>query len=70
MKSDIAFTGTINPDGSIGPVGGIQYKLEAVAKDGKKTFLIPIGQRYESVDGLTDTVETLELQVVHIVVEE
>jgi len=37
MKSDVAFTGTINPDGSIGPVGGIQYKLEAVAKDGKKT---------------------------------
>jgi len=58
MKSDVAFTGTINPDGSIGPVGGIQYKLEAVAKDGKKTFLIPIGQRYE-VDG--DTGQTVDV---------
>lgn len=45
MNKDVAFTGTINPDGSIGPVGGILYKLEAAAKEGKKTFLIPIGQR-------------------------
>ncbi len=59
MKSDIAFTGTINPDGSIGPVGGIQYKLEAVAKDGKKTFLIPIGQRYEVDDDTGQTVDVI-----------
>lgn len=45
VNKDVAFTGTINPDGSIGPVGGILYKMEAVIKDGKKTFLIPIGQR-------------------------
>lgn len=59
MKSDVAFTGTINPDGSIGPVGGIQYKLEAVAKDGKKTFLIPIGQRYEVDDDTGQTVDVI-----------
>src|SRR6267143_1102586 len=59
MKSDIAFTGTINPDGSIGPVGGIQYKLEAVAKDGKKTFLIPIGQRYEVDDDTGQTIDVI-----------
>src|SRR6267142_6835910 len=59
MKSDVAFTGTINPDASIGPVGGIQYKLEAVAKDGKKTFLIPIGQRYEVDDDTGQTVDVI-----------
>jgi uncharacterized protein len=35
----------IYPDGFIGPVGGIPYKLEAAAKDGAKVFLIPKGQR-------------------------
>jgi hypothetical protein len=59
MKQDVAFTGTINPDGSIGPVGGIQYKLEAVAKDGKKTFLIPIGQRYEQDEEAGQTVDVI-----------
>jgi len=54
MKKDVAMTGTINPDGSIGPVGGITYKLDAVIKEGKKTFLIPIGQRYDvDADGQT-----------------
>src|SRR5439155_1766011 len=59
MKSDVAFTGTINPDASIGPVGGIQYKLEAVAKEGKKTFLIPIGQRYEVDEDTGQTVDVI-----------
>jgi uncharacterized protein len=48
IKSDVAMTGTINPDGTIGPVGGIQYKIEAAAKEGVKTFLIPVGQRTEN----------------------
>ncbi len=59
LKPDVAFTGTINPDGSIGPVGGIQHKLEAVAKDGKKTFLIPIGQRYEIDEETGQTVDVI-----------
>jgi hypothetical protein len=40
-----AMTGTINPDGSIGPVGGIPAKLEAAAKAGIKKFGYPTGQR-------------------------
>ena len=38
-------TGMINPDESIGPVGGIPHKLEAAASYNATLFLIPEGQR-------------------------
>ena len=37
-------TGMINPDGSIGPIGGIPYKIDAAASVGATRFLIPKGQ--------------------------
>lgn len=37
-------TGTINPDGSIGPVGGVLVKAEAAKGVGAKLFLVPVGQ--------------------------
>lgn len=45
IPADFAMTGTINPDGSIGPVGGIPQKIDGAAKDGVKTVLVPAGQR-------------------------
>lgn len=45
IKRDVFMTGMIYPDGFIGPVGGIPYKLEAAAEHGAKYFLIPAGQR-------------------------
>lgn len=41
----VALTGTINPDGSVGPVGGLSHKLDAAAKAGIKRFGYPTGQR-------------------------
>ena len=41
----VYMSGMIYPDGFIGPVGGLNYKLEAAAKSGGKIFLIPKGQR-------------------------
>lgn len=49
VKPDVTMTGTVNPDGSVGPVGGIPHKLEGAAAAGKKAFGYPVGQRY-SVD--------------------
>jgi hypothetical protein len=46
VKEDVAMTGTINPDGTIGPVGGIPQKIEGAVKAGKKLVLVPIGLRY------------------------
>lgn len=40
-------TGTINPDGSIGPVGGIYYKLAGAREKGMQKVLIPAGGRME-----------------------
>lgn len=49
LRSDVMITGMINPDGTIGPVGGIITKLKAAADYGVKVFLIPLGQRYTTV---------------------
>lgn len=45
IKPDVTMTGTINPDGTVGPVGGIPYKIDGVKKAKKKRMLIPVGQR-------------------------
>lgn len=45
LNEKVYMSGMIYPDGFIGPVGGLNYKLEAVAKDGGKIFLIPHGQK-------------------------
>ncbi len=44
LKPDVVMTGMINPDESIGPVGGIPYKLEAAAASNYTLFLVPEGQ--------------------------
>lgn len=47
LRDDVSMTGTINPDGMIGPVGGIRYKLEGAARAGRTTVLIPVHDRFE-----------------------
>jgi len=37
----IAGTGTISPDGQVGPIGGIQQKIRAASEAGAKVFLVP-----------------------------
>jgi len=44
IKPNVVMTGMINPDESIGPVGGIPFKLEAAAAKNYTLFLIPEGQ--------------------------
>lgn len=41
----VTMTGVINPDGSIGPVGGLVEKIEAAGVSGFRVFLIPVNQR-------------------------
>ncbi|GEM_PF-668277 len=40
----VVATGMIQPDTSIGPVGGLKEKLEATARSGGSVFIIPAGQ--------------------------
>jgi uncharacterized protein len=46
LRKDVIATGMVNPDGTVGPVGGLLAKLQAAARSGAKYFLIPAGQRY------------------------
>jgi hypothetical protein len=43
----VTMTGTINPDGTIGQVGGVYYKLLAAKRAGMKKVLIPAGMKWE-----------------------
>lgn len=52
LADDITMTGTINPDGTVGPVGGIPYKIDGAVSAGKTRMLIPEGSR-NSIDEVT-----------------
>jgi len=43
LDGKVAATGTINPDGTIGPVGGVPAKAEGAKAAGITTFLYPAG---------------------------
>ena len=50
FPADLAMTGTILPDGTIGLVGGVAQKVRAAAKAGKKRIVIPLFERFEEQD--------------------
>jgi predicted S18 family serine protease len=59
VRPDVTMTGTINPDGTTGPVGGIRQRLEGAAAQGKKVFGYPVGCR-QSEDLKTGRVVDVE----------
>ncbi|MFP4117135.1 MAG: S16 family serine protease [Candidatus Aenigmatarchaeota archaeon] len=44
IREDVVMTGTVEPDGRIGKVGGIVPKAEAADREGFEKFLVPEGQ--------------------------
>ncbi len=62
LKNDTVITGTINPDWSIGLVGGIPYKMEAASKVAKN-FIIPVGIEEEDGINLKEEAEELGLNL-------
>ncbi|KQX52712.1 MULTISPECIES: S16 family serine protease [unclassified Streptomyces] len=67
----VAGTGTIEPDGTVGAVGGVSLKTQAAARDGATVFLVPKaecsdaraelpkGLRLVPVTALSDAVSSL-----------
>ena len=49
INQSVYITGTISPDASIGPVGGLLEKGLTVSKNGAKIFLLPKGQSLVTV---------------------
>jgi hypothetical protein len=61
LLTDATMTGTVNPDGTVGPVGGIPLKVAGVPEAGFTRFGIPLGQR-QDVDPCTgEIVDVIEL---------
>ncbi len=54
INSHVLMTGTIQPDGTIGPIGAASDKADAAGQFGAKIFLVPQGQAVESVQNCTE----------------
>ena len=57
INDKILLTGTIQEDGSIGPVGGVPQKADAAGQYGAKTFIVPKGQSVTFVQECTEKKE-------------
>lgn len=55
----VAVTGTIDTDGSVGQVGGVEQKMQAVKKSGAKLFLVPAAEVDEVKKSAGDDVEVV-----------
>ncbi len=44
LNQKVLMTGTVEPDGSVGPVGGVAEKAQAAGKYGASIFLVPAGE--------------------------
>lgn len=54
LDESVAITGTINSGGIVGPVGGVQEKALAAARDGISTVLVPFGESVEFAANKSD----------------
>jgi len=61
----VTMTGIINPDGSIGPVGGIPEKFLGSIEKGKKRLGYPIGMRKAKSEVSGQDVDLVELAKAH-----
>lgn len=50
----IVGTGTIERDGTVGEIGGVEYKLKGAVKEKADIFLVPAGKNYEDAKALKE----------------
>ncbi len=58
----IAGTGTIDPTGKVGPIGGIQYKMIAAREAGAETFLVPADNCNEARQRIPDGLKLVKVE--------
>ncbi len=61
IDPNVTMTGIINPDGTIGPVGGIPEKFKGNLEKGKKRIGFPIGMRWARSAATGRMVDLVEL---------
>jgi len=65
----VAGTGTIDSDGTVGPIGGIRHKITAAAEDGATVFLVPTDNCAEAVSAAPDDVQLVRVETLEGAVE-
>jgi predicted ATP-dependent protease len=66
VKSDIALTGKIMPNGQIEPVGALLVKVEAAARAKFKTILVPRGQLDQADGDLSQLATKWNIKVLEV----
>jgi pSer/pThr/pTyr-binding forkhead associated (FHA) protein len=61
IRQDTTMTGTINPDGTAGPVAGIVQKMEGAKQAGLKRFGFPLGSRNQKDQKTGQDVDLLQV---------
>ena len=61
MSNTTVMTGMINPDGSIGPIGGILQKIDAANSVGATRFLLPKGQSTKAIEDYAENNYIIEV---------
>ena len=66
IKSDVALTGKIMPDGQIEPVGALLVKIETAARAQFKTVLVPHGQLGQADWDLSQLTTRWNIKVIEV----
>lgn len=61
----IVGTGTIETDGSVGQIGGVEYKLKGAVKDDADIFIVPSGDNYKDAKKLKDK-ENYDIELIEV----
>jgi PDZ domain-containing protein len=65
----IAGTGTITPNGKVGPIGGIQQKIAAARDTGAALFLVPAANCREALGATNGDMTLVRASTMHDVVD-
>lgn len=61
----IVGTGTIEPDGSVGEIGGVEYKLKGAVKAKADIFLVPSGNNYKDAMKVKEK-ENFDIDIIEV----
>ncbi|MBG0833378.1 PDZ domain-containing protein [Planomonospora sp. ID67723] len=61
----VAGTGTITPDGQVGPIGGVQQKMVGAREAGATFFLTPAANCAEALAAVPDGLKLIRVETLH-----
>lgn len=61
----VAGTGEIAPDGTVGPIGGIQQKIAGAREEGTDLFLVPVDNCVDALDAENGDMQLVRASTMH-----